>query len=148
MGRFTKICLLWSLLALAGCVAVQNVAPSLDPVPEPAPKPHPIRERQTAGLPPLVIIAFAEKNVAFEEALYEALSAALAARPGARFFVVAVAPPSSDAASLQRVQKESAANAARVVAAMRKMGVPATRITLAATTNAIASVNEVRVYVR
>ena len=139
----------FGLLALSACAALQEVAPGLDPVPVPVAKPHmPAPGPETAGTPPLVIIEFETRDVAFEDRLYEALSAALAAKPDAQFYVVAIAPPQSDAAALQRAQKESAANAARVVQAMAKMGLPASRITVAATTNAIASVSEVRIFVR
>ena len=147
MRNLGKICAFTASLALSACAAVQDIAPGIGPV---AASPAHVSRgvEETAGTPPLMIIEFARADVAFEAKLYEALSAALSTKPDAQFYVVAVAPPQSDADALQRAQKESAANAARVVHAMTKMGLPASRITVAATTNPIASVSEVRIFVR
>jgi hypothetical protein len=102
----------------------------------------------TRGTPPLVVIRFAKKNVEFEKPLYEAMNATLAQQPEATFYLVAIAPPQATAAGLANAQTESAENIERVVKTMTGMGLPASRITVSSTTNAIASVNEVRVFVR
>jgi hypothetical protein len=100
------------------------------------------------GTPPLVVIRFDSADVAYEKPLYEAMNATLAKQPGAMFYVVAIAPPQVTAAGLSSAQTQSAKNVERVVASMTKMGLPASRISVASTTNAIAQVNEVRVFVR
>jgi hypothetical protein len=100
------------------------------------------------GTPPLVVIRFDKPEVAYEKPLYEAMNAALSQQPGAMFYVVAIAPPQVTAAGLATAQAESAGNIERVVTAMTKMGLPASRISVSSTTNAIAKVNEVRVFVR
>jgi hypothetical protein len=102
----------------------------------------------TQGTPPLVVIRFETPDVAYEKPLYEAMNAALAQQPNAMFYVVAIAPPQVTAAALASAQTESAKNIERVVSTMTKMGLPASRISVSSTTNAIARVNEVRVFVR
>ena len=98
--------------------------------------------------PPLVTIRFDRPDVEYERSLYTALSQALELRPGAEFTVVAVSPTGGTASNVQIAQTESRANAERVYRSMSDMGVPPSRVTLAATTNAGISTNEVRIYVR
>jgi len=83
---------------------------------------------------PLVVVRFDHPNVDYQQILYAALNQALQNRPGASFQVVAVSPTRGNAASVQIAQSD--------------MGVPATRMGVASTTDPATSVSEVRVFVR
>jgi hypothetical protein len=96
----------------------------------------------------LVVIRFDRPNVAYEQALYSALSGALNRRPGATFDLVAVAPQSGSPAEVTSAQNRSKRDAERVLRSMSEMGLPMERVRLSATTSAGAQSNEVHVYVR
>jgi hypothetical protein len=97
---------------------------------------------------PLVIIRFYRPNVPYEEALYIAVSRALARRPDVVFDVVAVAPQADDPAHMTLHSDASKRNADNVFRSMTSMGVPAERVSLSATTNAGVQGDEIRLYVR
>jgi hypothetical protein len=97
---------------------------------------------------PLVVIRFDRPNVSYEQALYSALSGALARRPGATFDLVAVAPQSGNAAEVTSAQNRSKRDAERVLRSMSEMGLPMDRVRLSAMTSQSAQSNEVHVYVR
>ncbi len=96
----------------------------------------------------LITIRFDRADVAYENALYEALSAALARRPDARFELVAVAPAADSAQASADNAEAAGANAERVVRSMMAMNLPPDRLDLSFTTSAGVSVSEVRVFVR
>ncbi|HKX10069.1 MAG TPA: hypothetical protein VJN67_17850 [Stellaceae bacterium] len=98
-----------------------------------------------AGRQPLMVIRFDHPKVAYEQALYSAVSRALDRRPGAIFDVVAVAPAGGNIAVNTSTSKRNAEN---VVRSLTSMGLPPDRISLAATSSASARGNEVQVYVR
>jgi hypothetical protein len=90
---------------------------------------------------PIATIKFDHPHVSYETELYSALSQALATQPAASFNVVGVAPADGSA--------ESAGHDARAVMhAMGEMGVPASRMSLSAATDAAITSSEVRVYVK
>lgn len=97
---------------------------------------------------PLVVIRFDRPNVSYEQALYSALSGALARRPGATFDLVAVAPQSGNTAEVTSAQNRSKRDAERVLRSMSEMGLPMDRVRLSAMTSQSAQSNEVHVYVR
>lgn len=97
---------------------------------------------------PLVVIRFDRANVDYQQILYAALSQALQGRPNAGFEVVAVSPTRGTAASVQTTQTASARYAQDVMRSMTNMGVPATRMSVAAATDPAAASSEVRVFVR
>ena len=97
---------------------------------------------------PLVVIRFDRANVDYQQILYAALSQALQGRPNAGFEVVAVSPTRGTAASVQTTQTASARYAQDVMRSMTNMGVPATRMSVAAATDPGAASSEVRVFVR
>jgi hypothetical protein len=97
---------------------------------------------------PLVVIRFDRANVAYEQALYSALSGALNRRPGATFDLVAVAPQSGSPAEVTSAQNRSKRDAERVLRSMSEMGLPMERVRLSAMTSPGAQSNEVHVYVR
>jgi len=89
---------------------------------------------------PLVVIRFDKPDVAYEPALYQALSRALERRPDAVFDLVAVAPESGNPAAARR-------NADTVFQSMTNMGLPAERVAMAAMGSASATTPEVHIYV-
>lgn len=89
---------------------------------------------------PLVVIRFDKPDVAFEPALYQALSRALERRPDAVFDLVAVSSGANSTAA-----RRSAEN---VMKSMTSMGLPSDRVVMASMSSATASSPEVHVYVR
>lgn len=103
---------------------------------------------QIAAGAPLVVVRFDRPNVDYQQILYAALNQALQNRPGASFQVVAVSPTRGTAASVQMAQTAARRHAEDVMRSMSDMGVPATRMNVAATTDPSTTVSEVRVFVR
>jgi len=97
---------------------------------------------------PLVVIKFDRPDVDYQQQLYAALNQALQSRPSAGFEVVAVSPSKGNAAAVQIGQTTARRHAQDVMRAMTDMGVPATRLGVASTTDAGTSASEVRVFVR
>jgi len=97
---------------------------------------------------PLVVVRFDHPNVDYQQILYAALNQALQNRPGANFQVVAVSPTRGSAASVQIAQSTARRHAEDVMRSMTDMGVPATRLNVASTTDPGATTSEVRVFVR
>jgi len=97
---------------------------------------------------PLVVVRFDRPNVDYQQILYAALNQALQNRPSASFQVVAVAPTRGNAASVQIAQSTARRHAEAVMRSMTDMGVPATRVGVASTTDPSATVSEVRVFIR
>jgi hypothetical protein len=97
---------------------------------------------------PLVVIKFDRPDVDYQQVLYAALNQALQNRPSAGFEVVAVSPSRGNAASVQIAQTTARRHAQDVMRSMTDMGVPATRLGVASTTDPGASASEVRVFVR
>jgi hypothetical protein len=97
---------------------------------------------------PLVTIRFDRPHIAFEQALYAALSRALARRPDASFDLVAVSPSSGDAAQVSRYANEAKRNAQNVMHALSRMGLPAERLALSAMTSERVRTSEVQLFVR
>jgi hypothetical protein len=100
------------------------------------------------GRRPLVVIRFDRPDVAYERALYSAVARALENRPAAAFDVVAVTPAAGKAAQVALYQSQSKRFANRVMKSLTEMGMPASRVSLAATTSPGASTSEVHVYLR
>jgi hypothetical protein len=90
---------------------------------------------------PLVVIRFDKPDVAYEPALYQALSRALERRPDAVFDLVAVTPPNGNSNAARR-------NADNVMRSMTGMGLPNDRVIMASMSNPTAATPEVHVYVR
>ncbi len=101
-----------------------------------------------AGRRPLVIIRFDRSNVAYEQALYNAVSDVLDQRPDALFDLVAVAPASGDEAMMALNSSKSRRHAENVLRSLVDMGLPPSRVAVSGQTAANASVNEVRLYLR
>ncbi len=97
---------------------------------------------------PLVVIRFDRPEVDYQQVLYAALNQALQSRPSAGFEVVAVSPTRGNAASVQIAQSNARRHAQAVMRSMTDMGVPASRMGVASTTDPAATTSEVRVFVR
>jgi hypothetical protein len=104
--------------------------------------------QMAGGGTPLVVVKFDRPNVDYQQVLYAALNQALQNRPGANFQVVAVSPTRGTAASVQIAQSTARRHAQDVMRSMTDMGVPATRLNVASTTDPGATSSEVRVFVR
>jgi hypothetical protein len=89
---------------------------------------------------PLVVIRFDKADVAYEPALYQALSRALERRPDAVFDLVAVSPDGGNPAAAR-------ADADAVFQSMTNMGLPAERVAMAAMGSSKATTPEVHIYV-
>jgi hypothetical protein len=101
-----------------------------------------------SGRNPLVVIRFDRPDVPYERALYTAVSKTLEARPDASFDLVGVSPAgggSSDVALNQSRVKKYTNN---VLKSLIDMGLPASRVSLAASTSPSVAANEVHLYVR
>ena len=90
---------------------------------------------------PLVVIRFDKPDVAYEPALYQALSRALERRPDAVFDLVAVAPNGGSADTAKQ-------KADGVLKSMTGMGLPADRVSETEITSPTANTPEVHVYVQ
>ena len=94
---------------------------------------------------PLVVIRFDRQDVAFEPALYQAVSRALERRPDAIFDLVAV---SADKVNENLSSGSARRNAAQVLESLSVMGLPSDRVMLSAMTSQTAQSSEVHIYVR
>jgi hypothetical protein len=101
-----------------------------------------------AGDRPLVVIRFDQANVDYEQPLYTAVSRALERKPSATFTIQAVAPNAGTAAAVAVNTNTSRQNAENVLRSLTNMGLPADRVSLAATMSPDIQSNEVRVFVR
>ncbi len=97
---------------------------------------------------PLVVVRFDRPNVDYQQILYAALNQALQSRPNANFQVVAVSPTRGNAASVQIAQTTARRHAQEIMRSMTDMGVPASRMNVASSTDPNAAASEVRVFVR
>ena len=97
---------------------------------------------------PLVVIRFDRPNVDYQQILYAALTQALQTRPGAAFSIVAVSPTRGTVTAVQLAQTAAQRHAQDVLRSMTEMGVPASRLTVASSTDPGATASEVRVFVR
>jgi hypothetical protein len=122
--------------------SIRAIAPAPDARPSAAELANMIYRR------PLVTIRFNRPNVPYEEALYIAVSRALERRSDVVFDLVAVAPQLDDPSQIALHSEASKRNADNVFRSLTGMGVPAERVSLSATTNAVAQSDEVRLYVR
>jgi len=97
---------------------------------------------------PLVVIRFDRPDVPYEQALYTAVNRTLQGRPQSVFDVVAISPMQGGAASVALNQSKATRNAQRVLRSLTDMGLPASRISLSASSSGQAATSEVHIYVR
>lgn len=96
---------------------------------------------------PFVVINFTSTNPNYVDALYTAISRALDRDPSAKFDLVAVSPTAGSADQIALYSKAAKENAEGVMRSLLKMGLPADRMTLSATTSSEVQHNEVRIFV-
>lgn len=99
----------------------------------------------SAGGRPLVTIRFDRPDVSYDQALYQAVSRALERRPDAMFELVAVTPAGQNSAQGTAAAKR---HAEAVLRSLANMGLPTSRVQLAAMGSAAARTNEVHLYIR
>ena len=104
------------------------------------------QSRSLVGRRPLVVIRFDRANVAYDQALYNAVSRTLERRPSATFELVAVAPASGGAARVALNSNKARRNAESVMRSLQRMGLPPQRIAVSARTSQAAQSNEVHLY--
>ncbi|MGY8999027.1 MAG: hypothetical protein ACKVIK_03825 [Rhodospirillales bacterium] len=102
--------------------------------------------RSLVGRRPLVVIRFNRANVAYDQALYNAVSRILERRPSATFELVAVAPALGGAARVALNSNKARRNAESVMRSLQRMGLPPQRIAVSARTSQAAQSNEVHLY--
>ena len=97
-----------------------------------------------ANLKPLFVAKFNKANVNYEDALKQAVSNAVSAKPNVRFEIVAVTPSNAAQLSKTNVQK----NAGEIFKEITNMGVSADKVSLSSKTSGDTNVPEVRIYVK
>ena len=95
------------------------------------------------GRRPLIRIPFDSKKVAYEQALYQAVKAALEKRPDVSFELVAVIPANEALGSYEAMR-----NAEAVMRSLTEMGMPAGRVGLSKMQSKEAKTTEVQIYVK
>ncbi len=123
--------------------AMTSVAESGNGMPHSAGKTADITGRR-----PLVVIRFDKPNVAYQQAVYNAVSRVLERRPDAAFDLVAVAPTTGGPARVAVNSNKSRRYAESVLRSLVEMGLPPGRIAIAGTTSSAATTNEVHIYLR
>lgn len=101
-----------------------------------------------AGRRPLVVIRFDRPNVAYEQALYQAVSRAIERRPNASFDLVAVTPAEGSVGERALGVSNARRHAEQVMRSLAEMGLPADRIRMSAMASPTATSSEVHLYVR
>ncbi|MDA8050697.1 MAG: hypothetical protein M0002_11940 [Rhodospirillales bacterium] len=135
---------------LAGCQLPDQrtfgAAPDLPPAP---PRPAAAKSPPAwPGPPPLATIQFANRSADYVGPLGAAVQAAEARKPDVVFMIVGVAPAGGSPAAQQAAAAGAAKAARAVMQAIERMGVPATRLLLAARTDPTVKAQQVEVYVR
>lgn len=100
------------------------------------------------GRQPLVVIRFDRPNVPYRQALYTAISKTLKSRPDASFDLVAVTPNRGSSSETAMTQSKAKKHTNRVLKSLMDMGLPASRISLSASSSNTSVSNEVHIYIR
>lgn len=110
-------------------------------------------EGETAALPtphvprPYVVIRFDRPGITFADTLFTAMSRALDRYPAASFDVVLAMPPLSPTADLDEAMRAGEQHIEDVALAMTDMGLPSSRLRIAASTDETLTVDEIRIFV-
>jgi len=97
---------------------------------------------------PYIVIRFDRPGIAYADTLFTAMSRALDRYPGANFDVVLAMPPLSPTADPEEAMREGEQHIEDVVLAMTDMGLPSSRLRIAASTDEYTTVDEIRIFVR
>lgn len=106
-----------------------------------------VTSRSTVGRRPLVVIRFDRQNVAYDQAVYNAVSRALERQPSASFELVAIAPSGGSAARVALNSNQARRNAENVLRTLQRMGLPPNRVSLSARSSNSVQTNEVHLYI-
>jgi len=101
-----------------------------------------------AGKRPMVVIRFDKPNVAYEDALYQAVSNAMQRYPQATFELVAVSPAQGTPGQQALNANQARRNAEGVLRSLNNMGLSPDRVRLTAMRSGQTTANEVHLYVR
>lgn len=101
-----------------------------------------------AGNRPLVVIRFDRDNVEYEQAVYQAVGAALDRKPEAAFDLVAVSPSAGSPAEVAIAQNNARDSAEEVYRTLVNLGLPPGRVTMLAEDRNDVYGQEVHLYVR
>ena len=136
-----------SLAKLAGAIKRGDIYSSAGTSVDYASLPETMAVASADPTKPLVVIKFDHPNVPYQQILLSALQEALKDRPSATFKVVAVTPTRGSASEVAQAQGASKRHAEDVLRSMADMGVPASRLQVASSTDPEAQASEVRVFV-
>ncbi len=121
---------------LTGITAPGNAFPS-----------SPVSARPVSNRP-MMVIRFDRPNVDYQQAVYMAASETLEKYPDAVFEIVAVTPARGNAAQRALASSDARQNAESVFRTMVEMGVPSSRVKLAAAQSPSAATTEVHIFLR
>ena len=96
----------------------------------------------------MIVIRFDRPKVAYQQALYNAVSKVLEQLPNATFDLVAVAPTSGGQARVSLNSNKARRHSENVLRSLIEMGLPPARVAVSARTVAQARSNEVHIYLR
>jgi hypothetical protein len=97
---------------------------------------------------PYIVIRFDRPGITFADALYTAMTRAIDRDPDVSFDVVLAMPPLSPTADAEEAMHEGEQHIEDVVLAMTDMGLPSSRLRIAASTDEFVTVDEIRIFVR
>lgn len=106
----------------------------------------PALAEETMGKP-LLVVRFQQPVVHYEQSLYMVMSKALEANPNMQFDVVAVAPEGIDQMQNTQLIENSRKYGRDVMASMKQMGMPDSRMRLSSQTSPYVASPEVHVFV-
>ncbi|TCS64993.1 hypothetical protein [Varunaivibrio sulfuroxidans] len=134
----------------AGIKSGEIYGASLSNVARAAEGPGPVagKPMDTTGRRPLVVIRFDRPDVAFQQALYNAVGRVLERRPDAAFDLVAVTPSAGGPARVALNANKARRHAEDVLRALVDMGLSPARVAVSAKTDNNARSSEVRLYLR
>lgn len=134
----------------AGIKTGEIYGASLSNVARAAEGPGPVagKPMDTTGRRPLVVIRFDRPNVAFQQALYNAVGRVLERRPDAAFDLVAVTPGAGGPARVALNASKARRHAEDVLRALVDMGLSPARVAVSAKTDNAARTSEVHLYLR
>ncbi|MBT3532520.1 MAG: hypothetical protein HN478_01500, partial [Rhodospirillaceae bacterium] len=108
----------------------------------------PRRGFMAGGRQPLVVIRFDRPNVPYQQALYTAVSKTMQVRPEANFDLVAGTSNRGSASEQAMAQSTIKKHTNGVLKSLMDMGLPASRISLSASSSGSVASNEVHIYIR
>lgn len=97
---------------------------------------------------PLLVVRFNQDRIYYQQALYNAVSRALEAKPSVLFNIVAVVPESSNDSFNRQSKADTQMRTGTLVGDMVKMGVPQSRLRVSYQKSTTAPSPEVHIFVQ